>query len=56
MKQACTKGAAFAIGTVLYGYLFHENHSPDWERALFVGVFVFAIALVAPRIWPKKTG
>lgn len=56
MKQAFATGAGCATGTVLYGYIFTAGHAPDWPRALFVGVFVFALALIASRIWPKKTG
>ena len=56
MKQAFATGAGCATGTVLYGYIFTAEHAPDWPRALFVGVFVFALALIASRIWPKKTG
>ena len=56
MKQAFTTGAGCAAGTVLYGYRFTAEHAPDWQRALFVGVCVFALALLASRIWPKKAG
>ena len=55
MKLFFESAFSAAIGLLIYTRFLSETHQFDWERAVFVPVFVGLVRVAFAAVWPKKT-